>query len=80
MSDEALSSAIKAAGGATALGRALRITHAAILKWKRTPAERVLEVERITGVSRHDLRPDIYPRSERSPEADQTIAGEESVA
>lgn len=28
------------------------------------PAEHVLTVERETGVSRHDLRPDIYPRSE----------------
>ena len=27
----------------------------------RVPAERVLEVERITGVPRHELRPDIYP-------------------
>ena len=29
---------------------------------KPLPAEHVLKVEAATGVSRHDLRPDIYPR------------------
>lgn len=29
---------------------------------RRIPAERVLEIEAATGISRHDLRPDIYPR------------------
>ena len=29
---------------------------------KQLPAEYVLLVEAKTGVSRHDLRPDIYPR------------------
>lgn len=29
---------------------------------KRVPAEYVLKIEAATGVSRHDLRPDIYPR------------------
>jgi hypothetical protein len=35
---------------------------ATILRWERSgiPAERVLEVERITGVSRHQLRPDLF--------------------
>lgn len=34
-----------------------------VTRWlqHRIPAERVLDVERITGVSRHELRPDIYP-------------------
>jgi hypothetical protein len=39
----------------------LGVTRAAVTKWKRVPAERVLAVEAITGISRHDLRPDIYP-------------------
>lgn len=29
---------------------------------KQLPAEYVLRAERFYGVSRHDLRPDIYPR------------------
>lgn len=57
--------------GAAALSRKLAetgiaITSQAISQWKRVPAERVLDVERVTGISRHDLRPDLYPRE--SPE------------
>jgi len=39
----------------------LGITHSAVSQWRRVPADRVLEVERITGIPRHELRPDIYP-------------------
>ena len=31
------------------------------LRRGRVPAERVLAVEAVTGVSRHELRPDLYP-------------------
>lgn len=46
------------------LAQALGITTQAISQWSRIPSERTLDVERITGVSRHDLRPDLYPREE----------------
>jgi len=42
------------------LARDLGITHGAISQWGNVPAERVLEVERLTGISRHTLRPDIF--------------------
>lgn len=45
------------------IARALGITRGAVAKWRRVPAERVLAIEAITGISRHLLRPDIYPRS-----------------
>lgn len=32
---------------------------------RRVPAEFVLKVEALTGVSRHELRPDIYPIERR---------------
>lgn len=32
---------------------------------EKVPAEVVLDIERETGVSRHDLRPDIYPVEKR---------------
>jgi len=57
-----LDSALKEVGGASALSRLMGITSQAIGQWRRVPAERVLQVERLTGVSRHDLRPDLYPR------------------
>ncbi|HEX5933477.1 MAG TPA: Cro/CI family transcriptional regulator [Pseudorhizobium sp.] len=56
----ALGRAINSVGSASELARRLRVTPAAVLQWRKVPAERVLEVERITGVSRHDLRPDVF--------------------
>jgi|TARA_R110000796_G_scaffold21207_3_gene62514 DNA-binding transcriptional regulator YdaS (Cro superfamily) len=44
------------------LAEGLGITTQAISQWRRVPAERVLSVERLTGVCRQDLRPDLYPR------------------
>lgn len=57
---EATQEAIKAAGGPTNLGRELGISRQAVEQWRLVPPERVLDVERITGVSRYRLRPDIY--------------------
>lgn len=39
------------------------ISPQAIRKWERdgVPAERALEFERVTGISRTRVRPDIYP-------------------
>ena len=63
----ALAKAIQAleGGRCSDMARALRISHNAVWKWKqqgRLPVRRCLEVERITGVSRYELRPDIYPQ------------------
>ena len=63
---EALTSAVEAAGSQSALARVVGVSSTAVWKWvqssKRVPPEYVLAVEAATGVSRHDLRPDIYPR------------------
>jgi DNA-binding transcriptional regulator YdaS (Cro superfamily) len=63
MKETALEKAKENVGGSTALSRALsgKITPQAISQWKTVPANRVLDVERVTGVSRHRLRPDLYP-------------------
>jgi DNA-binding transcriptional regulator YdaS (Cro superfamily) len=58
---KALKEAIRAAGGFHALARHLGISHNAVLDWRRTPPARVIAIEKLTGVSRHRLRPDIYP-------------------
>lgn len=58
----ALREAIRAANGPTGLARALNgITPQAVSQWRVTPALRVLDVEKATGISRHHLRPDLYP-------------------
>ena len=41
------------------------VSAAAVSKWRRVPAERVIAVERITGIPRRELRPDIYPDEPR---------------
>jgi hypothetical protein len=63
MRDPALVRAIEEAGGVAELARKLSISSQAVSQWDRVPAERALEVERATGgaVTRHDLRPDLYP-------------------
>lgn len=60
----ALREYLKTRGRAVELAAGLGITPAAISQWHRVPAERALEVERLTGIPRHDLRPDLYPVSE----------------
>lgn len=52
--------AIAAAGNKSILARKLGVKVQSIQQWERVPAERVLEVERVTGVPREELRPDLY--------------------
>jgi hypothetical protein len=59
--DKALREAVFRAGGARSLARKLGVSHQTIVQWKRCPVLRVLEVEKLTGVSKERLRPDIYP-------------------
>lgn len=44
----------------TWLANQLKITRGAISQWKEIPLSRIVDVERITGVSRTRLRPDLY--------------------
>ena len=65
--DNPVDLAIGAAGGIRPLARLIGISAPSIWEWRkrgRIPAERVLDVERETGVSRHDLSPKLYPRDE----------------
>jgi DNA-binding transcriptional regulator YdaS (Cro superfamily) len=57
----ALKRAIEKAGGQAEFARLIGITAQAVSQWDEVPPLRVLAVERISGVSRHDLRPDLYP-------------------
>lgn len=48
-------------GTKQAIATELGITAGAVSQWRNgVPAERVLDVERITGISRHELRPDVF--------------------
>ncbi|WP_256576686.1 YdaS family helix-turn-helix protein [Pseudomonas sp. NFACC37-1] len=60
-----MASAAKAAGSQTALAKALGCTPQNV-QWMcstgSVPAKHVLKIEAVTGVSRHELRPDLYPQ------------------
>lgn len=42
------------------LAKALDVSPSTILTWRQVPPLHCLKIERLTGVSRYDLRPDIY--------------------
>ena len=59
---------IKQGGGCTQVAKKLNLPLQTVHSWtlrNKVPAERVIEIERATGVPRHNIRPDIYPLSER---------------
>lgn len=63
-----LERAISVLGSQAAMGKLCGVTQPAVSLWvrgrKALPAQHVLKVEAATGISRHDLRPDLYPREE----------------
>lgn len=81
---ESLHLAVDRAGSQSEFARICGVSQPTVWKWlnaiKRLPAEHVLTVEAATGVSRHNLRPDIYPRGLREgqpfPFVPDGIAGE----
>jgi DNA-binding transcriptional regulator YdaS (Cro superfamily) len=52
---------LEAAGGVRSLAQQLSVSESAVSQWRGIPPHRVLEVERITGISRHELCPKLYP-------------------
>jgi DNA-binding transcriptional regulator YdaS (Cro superfamily) len=63
--DDGLRAAINAAGGESPFAAALGIVVQSLRDWKRVPPHRVLQVEKITGIDREKLRPDLYPPGPR---------------
>ena len=67
-----LQRAVELAGSQTALAAICVCTQGNIWQIlnddrRKLPAEYVLRIEAATGVSRHDLRPDLYPLAEQVP-------------
>lgn len=50
------------------LANALGVDKSLVTRWaqKRVPVERVADVERVTGIPRHELRPDVFGQPEVS--------------
>jgi DNA-binding transcriptional regulator YdaS (Cro superfamily) len=71
---DALTKAIDAVGGVTRLASLLGVKQNVVSNWKlrrKVPPERCVDVELVSGVSRHDLRPDIFGPA---PEPQQEVA------
>lgn len=62
---EVLKTFLARRGAVSELARAVGVTHGAISQWvsSRVPADRVVAVERATGIPREALRPDLYQRT-----------------
>ena len=61
--NESLRDVIDAAGSAAKIAEHLGIKPQAISQWSQVPALRVIAIERFLNgaVTRHEMRPDIYP-------------------
>jgi TorA maturation chaperone TorD len=66
MRDASLDRAIDVAGGVAQLARKIGIAQPSVSNWNRVPAARMIAVEAATGISRQELRPDLYRESENS--------------
>lgn len=63
MSSDALRQAIEVAGSQTKLARVIGATQGHVSQWLRrgkVPADKVLLIERATGIPRAELRPDVF--------------------
>lgn len=63
MNKTAIETAVAIAGSQSELARRIGVRQGYIWKWLRSgkvPAERVLAIEAATGVSRNQLRPDVF--------------------
>ena len=63
---DSLQKAISKAGSASALARGLGVSPMTISFWRTrssgvVPVDRVMAIFELTGVTPHELRPDIYP-------------------
>lgn len=66
MIDSSIRDIANRAGGIKAFAQRLGIRHQSLHSWRNgVPPDRVLKVEEITGISRHELRPDIYGEAPR---------------
>ena len=72
MRDSGLARAIDKAGGVAELARKIGIAQPSVSNWNRVPAQRVIAVETATGISRRELRPDLYDESDAAP-ADRAV-------
>lgn len=66
-------------GGQAALARELGISPQAVNQWvtgrRPVPVRWALQIERLTGISRYDLRPDVFGDAPISHDGERRVAG-----
>ncbi|WP_102945697.1 YdaS family helix-turn-helix protein [Stenotrophomonas sp. VV52] len=75
---DALDKAVKAAGGVTSLADSLGVVQSTVSNWRkrrRVPPGHVIRIEGVTGVSRHELCPEVF-----GPANGQASGGQGAVA
>lgn len=62
--NKSVAEAVTRIGGAHAVASIMGVSSTAVLHWiyRNCPAERCVELERLSGVPREQLRPDIFSR------------------
>lgn len=56
----------KRVGGCKKLAEGIGLrSHSAVLKWNKIPDKHLVTIERVFGIPREELRPDLYRRPEQ---------------
>lgn len=59
--DGGLRAVVAIAGSRYQLAKAIGIRLPAVMRWKKVPSHRVIQLETLYGIDRERLRPDLYP-------------------
>tara|TARA_Y100000310_G_scaffold6349_1_gene7165 strand:+ start:384 stop:593 length:210 start_codon:yes stop_codon:yes gene_type:complete len=66
--EKIINKAVEIAGSQSSLARQIGVSQPRVWNWihnvSAIPAEYVLPIEKVTGISRYELRPDIYSMDE----------------
>jgi DNA-binding transcriptional regulator YdaS (Cro superfamily) len=60
-----LQEAIRRVGNASKLAEKLGVSRQAVSKWEGVPTHHIIAIERLTGIHRSLLRPDLYEERSR---------------
>jgi len=60
--------------GLRELSRRLGLSPNSVIKWRRVPDHRIVQVEDVTGIPRETLRPDLYRKPARRKRSTATLA------
>ena len=66
MEAKSKSEIVKALGGISRAASALGLTYSAVAHWKEVPLAHVPAIAKLTGLTPHQIRPDLFDAQERA--------------